>query len=348
MYRGRSVAVVVPAYNERSHIAGVLSTIPDFVDRVYAVDDRSTDGTWEIIRSMTGGPSTEAEAPPTEQAQPASIPAAGAEYPSLADGGTISDPRIVPIRHARNAGAGAALRTGYLRALADRLDIVVTMDADGQMDPDQLPKLLDPIVEDRADYAKGNRLASRDDRSGMPSFRLFGNSLLTMLTKVSSGYWGIKDPQNGYTAISHGALARIDIASIPDGHDYTNDVLVRLNTCALRIADVPMPAVYDDEQSTICYRSFVPKTSVTLLRGFLRRQYRRYLVGRVSPIPVLYAIGTIGILAVLIGTVIDGLPVSGTTPALATLAGAFIVALVSLVLAVVLDARANAGLEVTG
>lgn len=336
MYRGRTVGVVVPAYNEEDHVGTVLDTIPTFVDRIYAVDDRSTDSTWDIIQARAStSEHVEDDAPELEPNL------------SLADGGATAQQRIDPIRHDKNLGAGAALRTGYLHALDDRIDIAVAMDADGQMDPDQMSRLLDPIVEDRADYAKGNRLARRDDRQGMPSFRLFGNTLLSVLTKLSSGYWGIEDPQNGYTAISHGALARIGIAEMPDGHDYTNDLLVRLNAREMRVADVPMPAVYDDEDSTIRYRTFVPRTSKTLLRGFLQRLGTRFQRTRTDPVPYLYSTGMVcAALTLLAGFMaITGIGQS-TGPSIVTI---LVVLLAATSLgAVLMDARAAAELEVVG
>ena len=331
MYRERTVGVVVPAYNEEAHVGTVLDTIPPFVDRVYAVDDRSTDRTWEIINSRVNDENARVEE--TVESPPV----------SRADGGT-TPPDITPIRHEKNRGAGAALRTGYVHALKDGIDIVVAMDADGQMIPEYLPQLLDPIVDDRAEYAKGNRLARQDDRDGMPSFRLFGNSLLTLLTNISSGYWGIKDPQNGYTAISHGALARIGIQDMPDGHDYTNDLLVRLNARQMRVADVPMPAMYEDEESTIRYRQFVPRTSKTLLRGFIQRLGTRARRNGTDPVPYLYGLGILGASA----TVVVGLAhvfgiLSIPSIVIAALVGAVAIASIG---AVLKDAQAAAELEV--
>ena len=244
-YPDTTIAVVVPAYNEADRIGDVLDAVPPYVDRIYAVDDASTDDTWERIRDR--------------------VPSGSAPHDGAVDG------RIMPIRHEENHGAGGALRTGYLAALDEGIDVTVTIDADGQMDPTMMPALVDPVADGRADYAKGNRLAEAEDRREMPPFRRFGNLLLTYLTKVASGYWGVMDPQNGYTAISGDALAAVDVASIPDGHDYPNDLLVRLQLADMAVADVAMPAVYDDEESTIDYVEFVPTTSLTLFRGFCRR-----------------------------------------------------------------------------
>lgn len=210
------------------------------------------------------------------------------------------DPRIVPIRHAENQGAGAALRTGYQRALADGVEVTVAMDADGQMDPDRMTALLDPVVDGPADYAKGNRLSDPAYRRAMPPLRQFGNWLLTLLTRVASGYWRTVDPQNGYTAISKEALGAIDLDALPDGHDYTNDLLVRLNVAGLRVADVSMPAVYGEEESSITYSQFVPSTSATLLRSFLWRLRRHYLGPAPHPLALFYGAGTTSVAAGLV------------------------------------------------
>ncbi len=266
MYRDHAVGVVVPAYDEAEHVGRVIDRIPAFVDRVYAVDDCSTDDTWEVILSRAADDG---------DAEPES---AGASEPPtpVPDGGRGAGPTVVPIRHDENMGAGGALKTGYRRALRDGMDVTVTLDADDQMDPGLMDRLLDPIVEGAAGFTKGNRLADGTTGAEMPTVRYVGNWVLTLLTKVASGYWGIRDPQNGYTAISHDALAAIDLDAVPDDHDYPNDLLARLNVAGVRVVDVPMPARYGDEESTIDFWSFVPRTSATLCRVFLWRLGRTY------------------------------------------------------------------------
>ncbi|QLK25815.1 glycosyltransferase family 2 protein [Natrinema zhouii] len=292
MYRRHTIGVIVPAYNEADHVGDVLATIPDFVDRIYAVDDDSTDNTWRIIQTYAAA-SREDDQSLENGALEDGAPEDGNErlHASLPDGGAVVEPEIIPIRHEENQGAGGALRTGYVRARDDNIDIAVTMDADGQMDPGQLPKLLDPIVEGDAEYTKGNRLADQASRREMPPFRLFGNWVLTQLTKIASGYWRLQDPQNGYTAISHEALSAIDIESLPDDHEYPNDLLVRLNIAEMRVADVSMPAVYADEESTIEYKTFIPVTSITLLRGFCQRMKTQFAADRLHPTILCYAAG---------------------------------------------------------
>lgn len=346
MYRRHTIGVIVPAYNEESHIGDVFATMPDFVDRIYAVDDRSTDDTWRVIQEYA----SHSRQPDSESTGIETVDNGDEQLQtSLPDGGAVVGSKIVPIRHAENQGAGGALRTGYIRARDDGVDIVVTMDADGQMDPDQLSALLDPIVEGDADYAKGNRLADQLSRREMPPFRLFGNWLLTQLTKIASGYWRLQDPQNGYTAISHDALSAVDIESLPDDHDYPNDLLVRLNIAGMRIADVSMPAVYDDEESTIRYRTFIPLTSVTLLRGFLRRMRAQFTTDRRHPAVLCYTTGiAVLISSVAIATVSAVNAVSGEPSIRDPIAAlfAFLVGAGLLVVAMQIDIRDNAQLGV--
>ncbi|WP_408958834.1 glycosyltransferase family 2 protein [Natrinema sp. 74] len=346
MYRRHTIGVIVPAYNEGGRIGDVLATMPDFVDRIYAVDDRSTDDTWEIIQSYAA---TSTRATAESAAVDASQSGGERIHASLPDGGAVVGSEIVPIRHAENQGAGGALRTGYVHARDDGVDIAVTMDADGQMDPDQLPKLLDPIVDGDADYTKGNRLADRPSRREMPPFRLFGNWLLTQLTKIASGYWRLQDPQNGYTAISHEALSAIDIESLPDDHDYPNDLLVRLNVAGMRVADVSMPAVYDDEESTIRYSTFVPATSITLLRGFCRRMWARFAADRLHPAVLCYAAGIAALIGAASIAVVGGANAISGDPSVRepiAAAFAFLAGAGFLLVAMRVDARDNAGLGV--
>jgi len=275
MYEGKSIGVVVPAYNEAALVGGVIDTMPAFVDRVYVVDDRSTDDTWAEI--------TRHAAVANDHRHPDA---------TLTDGGDAGF--IVPIRHEENRGPGGARKTGYARALDDGIDVVATMDADGQMDPAYLDRILDPVIDGRADYAKGTRLKSREFWREMPPFRLFGNLLLTFLTKVASGYWGMTDPQNGYTAISCEALSEIGIETLYDDYGYLNDVLTSLNVRSKRIADVPHPARYGTEHSGIRYSTFIPSLSGVLLRNFGRRLVTRYLLLDFHPLAFLYGLGVLG------------------------------------------------------
>jgi glycosyltransferase involved in cell wall biosynthesis len=220
---------------------------------VYVIDDGSTDGTSEAIEEHQA-----------------------------------SDGRINLIRHAINSGVGAAISTGYKRALDEGVEIMVVMDGHNQMDPDELPRLLEPVAENLADYAKGNRLYSSASRQGMSRLRFFGNMLLTVLTKISAGYWRISDPQNGYTAVSRRVFEQIPPDSIFPWYGYCNDLLVRMNVHGFRVQDVPIPARYGREKSKIRYGSYIPRVSCLLLKDFFWRLVTKYLVLDFNPLVIFY------------------------------------------------------------
>ncbi|MFB6159827.1 MAG: glycosyltransferase family 2 protein [Haloferacaceae archaeon] len=339
MYGGATVGVVVPAYDEGRLVGDVLDSIPPFVDRVYAVDDASTDNTWGEIRARAAA------------VRPPDRPGDAVEEPSVDDDGGPSAggdaaPRVVGIGHATNRGRGGAVTTGYRHALADGMDVVAVLDGDGQMDPAILDRILDPVVAGEADYAKGTRLTRPGDRRTMSGWRLFGNALLTVLTRVSSGYWRMTDPQNGYTAISAGALRSLDLDGLYPEYGFLNDVLAKLNVAGLRVANVPMRAVYGDEQSGIRYRTFVPNVSVLLLRNFLWRLRADHSPATGYPLIALYLLGAATALGgaatlALVPLVVDPTP----GPSLA--GGALLVGVLASVAAATFDRRRNAPLEFT-
>jgi len=315
MYTDHTVAVVVPAYNESGFVGDVIETIPEFVDRIYVIDDQSTDDTWDEITNAA---------------------AAVNNAVTATDGGAEFDQRVVPIQHEENRGVGGAIKTGYLHAREDEIDVTAVMGGDGQMDPTVLDRIIDPIVDGKAEYVKGNRLLNESDHEQMPKFRQVGNRMLTVLTKIASGYWQIGDPQMGYTAISLKALQEADIEGMYEFYGYCNDLLVRLNVSGQTVADVPSPLNYGDEQSHINYLTYIPRVSLMLLRTFLWRLWS----GRHSPkgvsLLVLYvggAVGTVGsLLAALRSDKTDGTSQSATS----ALGGAFV-----LLIAMVVDGLFN-------
>ncbi len=351
MYEDNTVAVVIPAYNEEGLVGGVIDTVPEFVDRVYAVDDCSTDGTWAEIQSHVER--AEAVADSRAMGDGGAMDGSGGmdgggtkndgrktdDSRAMGGGRERFDRRVVPIRHTENRGVGAAIKTGYCRAHEENIDVTAVMAGDGQMRPEMLARIIQPIVDGRADYTKGNRLSTPGFREGMSVWRSFGNWLLTFLTKVASGYWGMVDPQNGYTAISGRALSKLAIEDVYDDYGFANALLVRLNVHDMRVADVTMPAVYGDEQSTIRYSTFIPKLSALLLWSFLWRIRTKYLVRDFHPLAFLYGLGALGTAAGLVSLVrrkkesSDGLS--------ATLLGC-----VCLVLAMAFDREETAELEV--
>ena len=258
MYRDLVVSVVVPAYNEESLIVETLESLPEYIDHVFVVDDGSRDGTWEVIIECQG-----------------------------------KDPRIVPLQHEKNRGVGAAIITGYKKALEEEVDVTVVLAGDNQMDPRHIPDLLDPIVEGRADYAKGNRLMSEEYRKGMSRWRTLGNMMLTFLTKLASGYWQIIDPQNGYTAISRRALEALDLDRVYAYYGYCNDLLVKLNVNGFRVVDVQIPARYGNERSKIRYASYIVRVSLMLLRNFFWRLKMKYVILSFNPMVLFYLAGLV-------------------------------------------------------
>ncbi|MFC2005854.1 glycosyltransferase [Chloroflexota bacterium] len=234
MYKGYQLGIVVPAYNEEKLIGETLDGMPHSADRIYIIDDGSTDSTHQITKGF-------------------------------------KDERFCILSNGYNRGVGAAITTGYKKALEENIDIVVVMAGDNQMDAKYLPELLDPIIQGKADYAKGDRLSQPKDSIGMNQWRRFGNWLLTWLTRIATNNWHINDPQNGYTAISCTALKKINIDCVYPGYGYCNDLLMKLTTHGCKIVDVPIPARYGNEKSKIKYNHYVPTVSWLLLKGFLRR-----------------------------------------------------------------------------
>jgi len=255
-YRGKKIAVVVPAHNEELLIGETLSGIPDFVARIYVVNDCSTDRTQEVL-----------------------------------DYYAERDPSIIPIHHEVNQGVGAAIVTGYRKALEDGMDIAAVMAGDNQMDPSFLPALLDPVVDGKCDYTMGNRLISPTYRKGMSKWRFFGNAILTFLTKMASGYWQMMDPQNGYTAITGRALERIELDDIYPRYGYCNDLLVKLNVWGFRVVNVPHPARYGRETSGIKYSTYIVRVSRLLFNDFFWRLKMKYVVLSFHPLFLYYIFG---------------------------------------------------------
>jgi glycosyltransferase involved in cell wall biosynthesis len=340
MYRNHYIGVVVPAYNEEGLVGNVIRDMPEYVDRIYVVDDRSTDGTWDEIVTAA-----RADASSTIAVTVGETITNGVR---IEDRGAVHEQigRVVPIRHRENRGAGGAIKTGYLAALSDEMDVTVTVDGDGQMDPNQMTRLIDPIVDGQADYAKGNRLFSRNTRETMPTWRFLGNTILTYLTRIASGYWRITDPQNGYTAISYRTLESAEIKGLYEYYGYCNDLLVTLNVNGANVADVAMPTIYGDEDSSIIYTTYIPKVSGMLLRNFLWRLEETNSARELRPLAPLYYLGgcamTIGILdgvRLQIARIIGG--PEGNRPESATTT--FLVGWLFVLFAILLDLTHNEG-----
>lgn len=263
MYRDKRIAVVVPAYNEENKIGPMLDGLPDIVDTIYVIDDCSTDRTPQVIQERAA-----------------------------------RDPRIMIIRHERNKGVGAAIATGYMLAAERDDDVAVVMAGDGQMNPDELPSLLDPVIEDKADYVKGNRFFHRVGVAPIPLVRLVGNLALSSLTKVVSGYWHIFDTQCGYTAINREFLKRINWEEVYPRYGCPNDILTRLNVADARVADVPVSALYGKSwASKMKLWKIWPQLLYLLWSLLCMRIYRKYIYLNGHPLVACY---TLGFLATLL------------------------------------------------
>jgi glycosyltransferase involved in cell wall biosynthesis len=259
MYRDKTVAVIIPAYNEEKLIGRVIKTTPPFVDHIVVVDDASTDCTRKILEDLA-----------------------------------LNEPRLTIIHHCQNKGSGAAHATAYLWCRDKNIDLVVGMDGDGQMDPEDLPALLDPIVHDRADYVKGNRLITGEAWQRIPKLRFLGNSVLTFLTKIASGYWHVTDSQSGYHALTKRALQMIPIQTIFPGYGWPNDLLVTLNIYGMRVMDVPVNPVYGiGEKSGFSLPNVVFPLFFLILRLFVKRMVQKYIVRDFHPLILFYTLGSV-------------------------------------------------------
>lgn len=256
MYNGAKIAAIVPAYKEESMIATVITTMPSFVDYIVIVDDCSPDDTSRVVEE-------------------------------------VGDPRVTLIRHEVNQGVGGAIITGHRAAMALGADVNVIMAGDAQMDPAYLPELLDAVTKQGYGFAKANRFFAPESFQGMPGYRVFGNIVLSFMTKLASGYWHLFDPQNGYTAVRTDVLRRVPLESVAKRYSFENDLLIHLNILQVPAVDVPIPAVYGNEVSSIRLSKVVPELLSLLTRGFWRRIWYRYVLWSFSPIALLLFVGLV-------------------------------------------------------
>jgi dolichol-phosphate mannosyltransferase len=284
------IAVVIPCYRTSRQILDVLSRIDANVSRIYVVDDACPEGTGDLV----------------EASRP--------------------DDRVRVLRHERNRGVGAAMVTGYRAALADGAQIVVKIDGDGQMDPAQLSRLVAPIAMGAADYAKGNRFYDFALLQDMPRVRLLGNALLSLVNKISSGYWNVMDPTNGYTAIHRAALEALPLGKIDSGYFFESDMLFRLYTVRAVVRDVPLRARYAGESSNLrigrVLRDFPGKyVSATLKRIFYSYFLRDFNAGTLQLASglLLLSLGTAYGVTKWINSSVSGFPTTSGAVMLAAL-----------------------------
>lgn len=254
MYKNKSIVAVVPCHNEETQIENVILTMPDFIDRIVTIDDLSSDKTIEVIKKSQ----------------------------------EVNE-KVVLLRHAVNQGVGGAIATGYKWCRDNDFDVAVVMAGDGQMDPVDIPAIIDPVVNDEADYSKGNRLFSGEAFKTIPKIRYFGNSILSLLTKIASGYWHIADSQSGYTAINKEALQAIDWDKMYKRYGQPNDLLVTLNVFNFRVRDVHVDPVYNvGEKSGIKIKKVVFSIGWLLLKKFVWRMKEKYIIRDFHPLVLFY------------------------------------------------------------
>ncbi len=286
MYKNKTVAVVVPAYNEEKLIGKVIETMPDFVDHIVVVDDLSQDRTVEIVNNYV----------------------------------LSSNGRVVLIVLDKNSGVGGAIAKGYKWCRDHQIEATAVMAGDAQMDPDDLPALLDPVVSGEVDYSKGNRLFTGEAWHKIPKTRYMGNAALSLMTKIASGYWHVADSQTGYTVANHKVLSTLDLGGIYKKYGMPNDMLVKLNIYNFKVRDVEIEPIYGvGEKSGIKPLLVIPKFSWLLTRLFFYRMIQKYIIRDFHPLIFFYfsgitfsAIGWLFGLALFIFRLVSG-PVAATS-----------------------------------
>jgi dolichol-phosphate mannosyltransferase len=246
MYSNDTIAVVIPSYRVTRHILGVIAGIGPEVNLIYVIDDACPDNSGAFVREH------------------------------------CSDKRVKVIVHEKNLGVGGAVMTGYQAAIAAGAAVIVKVDGDGQMDARLIPNFIVPILAGEADYTKGNRFYDLEQLRAMPPMRLFGNAVLSLMSKVSSGYWDIFDPTNGFTAIHADAARHLPFNKISRRYFFETDMMFRLNTLHAVVVDVPMDAVYGDEVSNLKISRIVTEFMAKHVRNFFKRVFYNYYLRNMS------------------------------------------------------------------
>jgi glycosyltransferase involved in cell wall biosynthesis len=254
------VAVVIPSYKVRPFILGVISSVPTFVSRIYVVDDACPDGSGKHVDANN------------------------------------KDSRVRVIYHPVNQGVGGAVMTGYSAAIADDMDVIVKIDGDGQMDPALIAEFVRPILDGEADYTKGNRFYDLESLGNMPKLRVFGNASLSLLAKISTGYWDLFDPTNGFTAIHTDVAKRLPFARISSRYFFETDVLFRLGTFRATVVDVPMDAKYGDEVSNLHISKIFGEFLTKHLTNACKRVFYNYFLRDMSVASIELVFGIVTLL----------------------------------------------------
>ena len=305
MINNKTIAVVVPAYNEESQVGMVIDTMPPFVDRIVIVNDGSIDSTADVVKKYISNVTFDNQVTLEKREYQldeniynrADIVLAEMRnneekyYPQNEIFNDNDSDRIVLINET-NSGVGAAIATGYKWCRDHKVDCTAVMAGDGQMDPSELESIVTPVIFEDVDYVKGNRLSHPTASIIVPSIRYFGNNVLSLLTKIASGYWNVSDTQTGYTAISFSALEKIQLFDIYPTYGCPNDILIKLNIANCSLKEVPIKPIYGvGEKSKMKIFKIVPKISKLLICGFFKRLWKKYLVDSFHPLFILYWTG---------------------------------------------------------
>lgn len=259
-----TVAVVIPSYKVKAHILDVISRVGPDVSTIYVIDDACPENTGAYVKQY------------------------------------CADPRVKIVFHEKNKGVGGAVKTGYAQAAADGVSVIVKIDGDGQMAPELIPQFVNPILNGRADYTKGNRFYDLENISNMPGLRIVGNAVLSFMSKLSTGYWGIFDPTNGYTAIHASVAAHLPAEKISNRFFFETDILFRLNIIRAVVMDIPMDAFYGEEVSNLSIRKVMGEFLYKHARNLTKRIFYNYFLRDMS-IASLELVG--GVFLLLFGSI---------------------------------------------
>jgi glycosyltransferase involved in cell wall biosynthesis len=254
------IAVVIPSYRVKNQILDVLSAIGPEVSAIYVVDDCCPEKSGDWVEEH------------------------------------CDDSRIKVLRHEKNQGVGGATISGYRAALADGADILVKVDGDGQMDPARIPRLVRPILDGEADYVKGNRFFDLDQLQSMPRVRLFGNAFLSFFSKLSSGYWNVFDPTNGFTALHAAVADALPLQKLSQGWFFESDLLFRLGTLRAVVRDIPMPAVYRAEESSLVIHRVAGEFAIKHVANTIKRIFYSYYLRNFNIASIELVMGSLSLL----------------------------------------------------
>lgn len=305
MLNDKTIAVVIPAYNEEKQISDVIYGLPEYIDKIVVVNDGSVDNTEQVVLGLIANDESqvpEIKKPP--RIEPSKFNYADILLQEADDNESNFLPRykllnkspekdrIVLLTLLKNSGVGSAVSVGYKWSKDYNIDCIVKIDGDGQMDPGEIYSICSPVTLGDADYVKGNRLIHKSSRVVIPRVRFVGNSILSILTKVASGYWHVSDTQTAFTAISNEALKKVDLVKLYKKYGYPNDMLVKLNIAGCTIREVGIKPIYDvGEKSKMKILKVIPRISWLLLKSFFKRIWSKYLFRNFHPLFILYHLG---------------------------------------------------------